>query len=158
MEVSIQYPPNYDIIITAIPAVDEDKNAIFCYGDTIYNPHNRELTQDLHIHESVHARQQKEIGIDEWWRLYLTDKQFRLEQEIQAYGEQFAYVKEVIEEADRQAKKEGKKLSAGKNNLIQIGLERMAEALSSPTYGSILSRAEAGSKIRNYGKTNKIQY
>lgn len=145
MKVIDGYPPNYEEIKIIFPALP--RGTAFCYGDTIYNPSGREILPDKDLHEQVHSGQQ---GSDPeaWWSRYLTDPEFRLSQELEAYGTQFAFVKEHIEaEADRAAK-EGKRIAAGKSKLIAYGLESMADALSS-NYGLSLSHGEAASKIRN---------
>lgn len=151
MEILTTYPPNYDVITAAIPTVAGDKNAIFCYGNRIYNPHGKEIPPDLQVHEAVHARQQGNDP-DGWWARYLSEPQFRLAQEIEAYGTQFAFAKKGIEAAAEEASKQGKVLVAGKNNLIRFALESMAFALSGETYGRLISYGEAETKIKNYGK------
>lgn len=153
MEISNNHPPLYEAILLAFPAVEEQKTSIFCHGDTIYNPFQREITPDLEVHEAVHMEQQ---GNDPagWWQLYLTDQDFRLEQEIAAYGAQFAFAKKSIEAADEKAHKEGKMLIVGKTKLLDYALDEMAGALSGPTYGNTISFAEARSKIRNTGRSD----
>jgi len=131
MKIVNDYPPNYRDITAAIPSADSSK-PIYCYGETIYNPHGRTITADLEKHESVHARQQAG-NPDTWWYRYLSDPGFRLAQELEAYGEQFAFVRPLIH-----------------GQLRQWALDSMAKALSSDAYGNLLSHAEAASKIRNY--------
>lgn len=156
METSNQYPPNYDAIVLAFPAVEEERTAIFCYGDTIHNPFDVEVTPDLSFHESVHKQQQGNDP-DAWWRRYITDPVFRLHQEIEAYGAQFAFAKRVIDDAARVAElKEGKVLTAGRTKLKEFALDSMARALSGPQYGNILSYQQAQSAIRNKSKEISI--
>lgn len=131
MRQSTDYPPNYREILDAIPAVLNTK-PIFCYGDTIYNPHGREITPDLELHEAVHTRQQG-ASPEAWWSRYLSDADFRLAQELEAYGEQFALVKRHM-----------------RGRLRDYALNSMAQALSGATYGHLLSHGEAVSKIRRY--------
>jgi hypothetical protein len=82
----------------------------------------------------VHIKQQGD-NPKEWWDKYLTDKKFRLEQEVEAYGIQFASLKSVV-----------------RDDISKQFLTRFAVVLSSPMYGSMLSLQEAESKIRNYAK------
>lgn len=143
------FPPNWDIIRAALPHANETHT--FCYGHTIYVPDGHDLLPDIVYHEQIHMRQQ---GSDPqgWWIRYCTNERFRLSQELEAYGEQYRLVKDRLnEEADRLAH-EGKRLGAGKNNLLKWSLERMARALSGEAYGSLLSLPEAESKIRRYAK------
>lgn len=127
MKISEKYPPNYDEIVQALGKVD---GAVFCYGDTIYNPFKRNITPDIEVHEAVHMKQQGNMP-EVWYMKYLYDPKFRLEQEIQAYGEQYAFIKKYM-----------------KGDLLAWGLEKMAQALSGKEYGNLLSYNEAEAKIR----------
>jgi hypothetical protein len=147
------FPPNYDVILMAIPEVADNHAVIFTYDGAIYNPYGKEITQELQIHEAVHVKQQGSDP-DGWWIRYLKDKQFRLEQEAEAYGEQYHFAKIAVSMADEAAQKEGKHLSAGKNNLLKWGLESMALALSGPSYGNLISYGEAEARIRNFGRAD----
>lgn len=133
MKQIVGYPPNINDIKQFLNPAD---HAIYCYGDTIYNPSGRELTADQQHHESIHTKQQG-INPDGWWTRYLTEPAFRLSQEIQAYGEQYIFVLNL----DIPAK------------FKRWVLENMAKALASESYGHMLSYGEAVSKIRNYGSS-----
>lgn len=138
MKHSTEYPPNYRDILVALPAVSETK-AIFTYRDTLYNPHGRKVRKDIEYHESIHERQQGDDP-DAWWYAYLHDPEFRLAQEVEAYGEQFALVRPHIH-----------------GKLRQWALDDMAQALAGEAYGSLITFAQAQSRIRNYAadKINK---
>lgn len=69
--------------------VDWEDGVIFTYGDKIYT--KNELPDHLFQHEMTHVRQQEKMGKDEWWSRYFADEQFRLEQEVEAYHNQFAF-------------------------------------------------------------------
>lgn len=131
MRVVDDYPPNFRDIASAIPAVADSK-PIYCYGDAIYNPHGREITADLQMHEQVHSKQQGDSP-ETWWLRYLSDPAFRLSQELEAYGVQYTVVRPLL-----------------RGQMRQWALESMAKALSGATYGSLISHGEAVSKIRNY--------
>lgn len=132
MKIVKGFPPNYEIITLAL---NPNKDTIFCYGDTIYNPTGRKLTPDIEHHESIHSKQQ---GGDpeSWWNRYISNKNFRLLEEIEAYGEQYIFAKE----------------HGVKGRLLEWALDKMAESLSSEVYGNLISYGSAKSKIRNYGK------
>jgi hypothetical protein len=132
MKVVEGYPPNYELIATALNPNDQ---AVFCYGDTIFNPGGRQLTEDVVEHERTHSAQQGSDP-DGWYHRYLTDPAFRLEQEIEAYGAQYAFAKRFV--------KSGK--------LLRWALESMAKALSGEDYGSLIGYGAAESKIRTYAK------
>ena len=133
MKITTDFPPNYANIVIAIPEVQNGK-PIFCYGDTIYNPHKIEITKDLEAHEEVHRRQQGN-NPDLWWEKYLQDPEFRLRQELEAYGIQYASVREFVH-----------------GRLREWVLDNIATALSGALYGNLLTFAEARSKVRNYAK------
>lgn len=133
MKISIDYPPLYQAIKEVLP---NHGKSIFCHGDTIYNPYNLEITEDLKVHEAVHQKQQGD-NPNLWWSNYLSDKDFRLQQEIEAYGTQYAWVKKL-----------------DMKWVIKDWMkEKMAQALSGESYGNLISYAEAESKIRNYAKS-----
>jgi hypothetical protein len=82
------FPPNYAEIKARL---NPGPRTVFAYGDTIYSPSTTQLPPDLIAHESVHFGQQQRAGGPEaWWRRYLDEPQFRLDQEVEAYRAQFA--------------------------------------------------------------------
>lgn len=134
MKTSKELPPNwYDIqkVLKIDPFAPE--NPIFCYGDTVYNVKG-ELRPDLDVHEYTHSQQQGD-NPEIWWFKYLNDVKFRVEQEIEAYGNQYVFISRAL-----------------KGKWLKYGLNDMAKNLSSDLYGSIISHNEAVSKIRNYAK------
>lgn len=133
MKKSADYPPNYKTILEYLPDADNG-HTIFCYGDTLYNPNGREISADLDAHEEVHSAQQGD-NPDLWWQQYLTSPAFRLAQEIEGYGAQFALLKDHAH-----------------GKLREWLLDSMATALSGLTYGKLISFGEARSKIRNYSR------
>lgn len=127
------YPPNYEKIVAYLGDVSAHK-PVFCYGKSIYNPFGRKMGSDIEIHEATHARQQGD-NPDAWWDKYLIDADFRLAQEIEAYGEQYALAKRLV-----------------RGKLLTWVLHQCAQELSSSAYGSLIGYAQASSKIRNYKK------
>lgn len=128
---SHEKPPIWDMLIKAIPSLHWDQGVIVTYGDTAYS--KDELSNDLKVHESVHVRQQALIGKDEWWKQWLADTNFRLHQELEAYQEQFDYLK--------------KEYAALPRNERRFKLNRMAEwiagVLSSDMYGRMITYNKA---------------
>ncbi len=94
---------------------------IFAYDDSIYC--NYPLPPDLIVHEKTHLKQQKKVGLDEWVRLFLTNEEFRLKQEVEAYLNQLDSIK------DRELR-------------LRIRMES-AQNLSSSLYGSIINYEDA---------------
>lgn len=130
MKIIESFPPNYNLIVAAL---GPQPKALFAYNKIIYNPSKRTVTPDLEAHELIHLEQQGEAQ-DVWYTKYLTNPQFRLEQETEAYGRQYQFAKEHV--ADKK--------------LLRWALENMAMALSGKEYGSLISFGAAISKIRNY--------
>lgn len=89
MKQSNERPPNYDLIVAAIPSVVNYPQAFFCYGDTIYNPSGAFITREKIAHELVHSIEQLAVGVDWWWEMYLKDKSFRFAEEVAAYQKEY---------------------------------------------------------------------
>lgn len=133
MEIINGFPPNYAKIKGVL---NPPKDAVFAYGDVIYNPSKGEIYPDLYVHEQTHQKQQKDFGnVELWWNKYLLDKDFREKMEVEAYAVQYIFVKERI--PARGAKE---------------CLESLAFALSSPMYGLQLTYQQAETKIRHKAK------
>ncbi len=130
MKVVKAFPPNIDEITAAIPGANGLDNVVFTYGDTIYNPHGGEIEDHLEIHELTHSKQQKEIGVKEWWSKYLVDTKFRLEQEVEAYRAQYWFVFKLY----------------GRGAATAL-LRAISNDLASPMYGSILNHKSARKEI-----------
>lgn len=97
------------------------EHTIIAYDEIIYC--NSDLPNHLIVHENTHFKQQKEVGLNKWVDMYLTNDNFRLNQEIEAYKNQLASI------SDR-------------NRRTKIRLI-CARDLSSPLYGSIININEA---------------
>lgn len=130
MKVVKDFPPNFEDICQAIPDVRDKEGIVFTYGDTIYNPYGGEIQDHLDLHESIHEAQQSEIGIEEWWKIYLVDEKFRLEQEVEAYKKQYQFVFK----------------NYGRIAATQF-LKEIANDLSGGMYGHILDRKSARKAI-----------
>ncbi len=125
MKILEEKPPNFEDIKEVFPVIQRGR-IIFTYGDTIYNPDIVDLREDLIVHEKVHIRQQ---GSDPagWWKKYLTDKNFRFSQELEAYRAQCQYL--CLQTNSRE-----------KQHRMRYGI---AAALSSEIYGKMITTAEA---------------
>lgn len=107
-------------------------NIIFTYGDTIYKSNlvKHDMPTHLLAHELTHVFQQTKMGKDKWWDKYLKDDKFRLEQETQAYQQQYKIAK------SRDA------LSG------EIILRKLCDDLSSEMYGNIVDFQTAEDLIK----------
>lgn len=133
VEIKNEYPPNYDLIKMSLNPPD---HSVFTINGVIYNPSGREIDPDILHHEKVHIRQQK--NNQNWLTQYLTDTKFREQVEVEAYGEQYKYLKDELK---------------ANNKELKYFLYEMSCALSSD-YKLGISYQEAENKIRNYDKYN----
>ena len=124
MKILYELPPNYEDICKHIPAVRKTKTIVFTYGDTVYVPSGNPIPSDLEAHEAVHIERQSNPA--EWWARYLTDVQFRLDEELAAYRVQYAYAVENYGRDHRRAL-----------------LTHMTKDLSGAMYGKLITRKEA---------------
>jgi hypothetical protein len=121
----IENPPIFERASKVFDIID--KPILFSWGDKIYNPKGVDVPKYLLAHESVHGDQQgtDEAGILEWWDRYLKDEKFRIAEEVPAHrAEYLALVKRH-------------------NDKREYYLKRVAEKLSAPLYGSLVTSAEA---------------
>lgn len=110
---------------------------LFAYGDTIYNPGavNLEKAHDIIVHEMVHIGQQMNSREDAalWWGKYMRDKDFRLSQEVEAYGKQYHYI------CTRMTQNKQLRFNA---------LKAFATILSGPMYGNMVDFHEGMKLIK----------
>lgn len=133
MEVKQTFPPNYDKIKKEFPNCEKQK-AVFCYGNVVYNPFGANMTRDLEVHEAAHSKQQGKDP-ETWWDKYINDTEFRLLQEIEAYGVQYYFLKTFLPE-----------------KITRELLDRISSALSGELYGNLITKPKAESLIRHFVK------
>ncbi len=155
LEIVTAFPPNFDSIQVVLPHASRDH--VFCYDGKIYNPSGKKLPIDIQYHEYIHSLQHEEFegGCTAWWVKYLMDPDFRLDQELEAYGKQFAFAKRNLIETDEDVRvrtQNKSHLGGGVNNILKHLLFDMAIALSGKEYGSLLSYGRAESAIKRYGR------
>jgi len=126
MRIKHNLPPNYSEIVKHFPAVVRMSGVVFTYGDTLFVPSGNTIPDHLMKHEETHQRQQAELGVETWWKMYFESPHFRLKQEVEAYRAQYAYIKEY---SNRQSRR-------------QL-LQKLAKDLSKAMYGNLVSKAEA---------------
>lgn len=100
---------------------------IFTVGDKLYNPDNAVIEPWLWAHEEVHSKRQLASNVDDWWRAYLANKQFRFEEELVAHQEEWRVAKEVMSSRQQRRK--------------QLGV--ITDRLSGGLYGHLVTREEA---------------
>lgn len=130
LEILETWPPNIEKIRSVFG--DVPKNTIFTFGTKIYNPGKGQISEPLRIHELTHVAQQKDPY--EWWNKYFTDVEFRLDQEIEAYSNEFNCYRSIMKDRN-------------KRNTYLHGIARK---LSSDLYGNTISFSEALTKIKEH--------
>ena len=129
MKIEINYPPNIEKIKERFDL--GNRSVVFTYGDTLYNPSGVTIPDHLIVHEQTHTKQQ--VDPVAWWDRYLKDDAFRLSQELEAYRNQYQFVKGTV----------------NNKNIAFSFLLSVAKDLSSELYGNIISMNEAVKKIEN---------
>lgn len=123
MKIINSYPPNIDDIRKAFKISD---SVVFTYRDCIYNPGGGNIADHLMAHEQTHEKQQGDDP-EGWWKKYIADKEFRLNQEVEAYRNQFRFFKSRYRD----------------RNMVHRFLRQVSFDLSSEIYGNIVSFQEA---------------
>jgi len=134
MKIKNELPPIYNQIVEA--GMKPSPNAIYAYGNDIYNPSGQTISPDLIAHEETHCRQQG-TEPDAWWSRYIDDQYFRIKQEVEAYAVQFKFLCKTIKDRNRQDKI----------------LREISTILASPTYGSVIGSQSAYTMIKNKAKS-----
>lgn len=137
MRLSTDKPPIYDRARELFGLKDGD-NTFFTYADTIYNPSNAPMPQDLIVHEETHGHQQNmdETVAKLWWERYLRDPRFRIEQECEAYAMQYRYIAKLTPNREKRAR-----------YLYELG-----GMLAGPMYGNVVTHTQAVQMIRSHAK------
>lgn len=131
-EVVHEFPPIIDKIkaVLTIP----EKGVLFTYKGKVYAPDTENVPTELLVHENVHIVQQGEDS-DGWWDKYLTDKSFRLLQELEAYATQYLFVK--LRTTAKQ---------------YEPYLDTLCEIVSSEMYGGLINASQAKTRLRLLAK------
>lgn len=133
MKIVKAFPPLFKRIAETFP-VKGKQGILYAWGDRIYNPSGVKIPPSLLAHEELHGKRQLYIKtrdwektIRNWWEKYLTDPEFRLNEEVLAHR---------VEAADF--------ISWAHTDVTYSNyLNMMAERLSSPLYGSLVSKDRA---------------
>lgn len=112
MKISKEKPEIYEKLHERF-GVDWEKGIIITYGDTVHCKFP--LSDDLLVHEQTHIDQQAKIGKEVFFEKYMSDSVFRLIQEVEAYQNQWKYIKSHYNHQYRRFLK--KKLSTDMANL-----------------------------------------
>lgn len=145
MKISFDRPPLWSIIDATFNVAG--KPVIFAWGDTIFNPERINITKELHAHEEEHGRRQFafpceavgwELATELWWRKYIKDPRFRLQEEIPAHVEEYRMFCRLHRGGGAQKR----------------ALREIAGKLASPLYGGLITTGDAMWEILNYEEPN----
>lgn len=132
MKISEQEPP-YGVMQKCQQKFDlSGVKPVFTFGDTIYNPYEMPVGEALVSHEMVHMVQQGEKP-HEWWDAYLSDKDFRFKQELEAYRVQYRVAKSILKD----------------RNMVARLLFAISGDLSGEMYGKMCTRTQAFKLIKD---------
>lgn len=111
------------------------KAIFYAWGDTIYSPGGITPSAEIKAHEGVHGQRQTndDAKIIEWWNRYLTDVEFRLDEEIKASRAEYGCF--CNRTKDRNARSQF--------------LHHVAGKVASPLYGSMITSTAARILIAN---------
>ena len=128
IEIRMEFPPNIGKIQQNITLGGKE---IFAWDKIIYNPSGGRLTTPLLAHEKVHFNQQ-EGDPETWWEKYLSDVDFRLEQELEAHRAEYKEFCKTVRDREKRLR----------------FLAEIAGRLAGPLYGGKLTHRDAMGKIR----------
>lgn len=125
MRIVFERPPMFDEIDARFRVAG--KPVIFSWGGLIYNPMRITIPPHLIAHEEMHGWRQDQRGIERWWRRYIDNDGFRLEEEILAHQVEYRAL-----------------LRGNGNRRARRGyLKQVAKRLSGPLYGGMITSAKA---------------
>ena len=131
-DVIYDFPPLYEEISEAFGLYPGDR-IIFSWGDQLYNPTRANIVPELVAHEAVHGeRQGSDQQIIDWWKRYIEDRSFRLDEEVPAHIAEYQHV-----------------LKHGNRNERRTALRVTAKRLAAPLYGRMITRSAAIAVLRN---------
>lgn len=142
MRIVVAKPPNFAEIDAVFHIGDrlEELGVLFAYGDAIYNPTGGKISESLMAHETVHIRRQSAVGPTSWWRGYLDNPKFRLDEEIPAHQAEYLKFCETHPGGLARAQR-------------RIVLHHIAARLSGDLYGNLIRYQDARGIIKRGTET-----
>lgn len=125
MRIVHAYPPLIEEIDAAFHV--RGKAILFAWGDVIFNPAEVPVPIELHEHEQVHGLRQGS-NVEEWWRRYIADPAFRLEEELPAHVAEFNSLCE-----------QQRPRWVSERNMRRTLAAHVARKLSAPLYGRLVT-------------------
>jgi hypothetical protein len=138
MKIEIARPPIYEFIAQHF-SIEGQKGIYFCWGDKIFNPDDVKIPPAIMEHEKVHSIRQGDT-IEGWWLRYCVDKEFRFAEELLAHRAEFNWYCQQTNANEQMP---------GYRSRKEYHLTKIAQRLSSPLYGSMISTSAARRAICN---------
>ncbi len=138
MKIVQGFPPNIARIREVFGELP--KEVVFAYGDTIFNPSGKPITEPMRIHELTHIAQQG-ADVEGWWNNYMASTSFRYSQELEAFSNEYNCYRTHMKDRNR----------------IFTFLRSCASRLSSDLYGNLVSLSEAITVIKNHADQGYIK-
>lgn len=125
IQVCKRQPPNFADIVAVFPRA-RGEHVIFSYAPFVYVPSGNELPMHLVKHEEIHVERQGKDPAG-WWEKYLTDMQFRFDEELIAHRAEYKYLSDTLTGSRRR----------------EIALNTVSHRLASSLYGNMITIREA---------------
>jgi hypothetical protein len=133
--IQVAYPPIIDELEKVFGAL-KGKPILYAFGDVIYNPANVHMFPQLLAHEYTHAMRQQAGSLDEWWKNYMENVEYRLNEEVLAHRAEYGAFKQLHKD----------------RNLRARYLQKVSMKLASPLYGRMVPANEAKRLIEELQK------
>lgn len=141
MQIILAKPPNHEEVSKFFNLKPEDV-IFYTYGDKCYNPSMVKMPVEIIAHEEIHIEQQNanEDVANLWWQRYMKDPVWRVEQEAEAYGAQYAFVCRSHKDRNYRARY----------------LDGISKHLSGPIYGNAIDYQGARRMILEFARDGKV--
>lgn len=129
MRVVQDLPPLFDEIDAVFHV--RGRPILFAWGDKIFNPGAVHVPPELLAHEAVHGERQGS-DVEGWWRRYLSDPAFRLDEELPAHAAEF-----------RSLCEQHRPRWQSERNMRRTYAAHVARKLAAPLYGNLITVSAA---------------
>lgn len=137
-EVIFDYPPMIEEIAKIFPEA-MGPGILFSWGTKLYNPSGVPIPPQLIAHEAVHGERQlngvvaeDQDPVEVWWQVYMTDLNFRFEEELVAHQAEYKVYCGLTKDRERRARY----------------LHQLAVRLSGPLYGRMMPYMQARKRLQ----------
>lgn len=121
------------------PDYDPESSVAVAFGKIVY-ANAPDFEESYKVHESTHLKQHRHsyFFASIWWIRYLLSKKFRFSQEVEAFQNQYSWIKRNYHDRKHWE-----------------WLKLLGSQLASPLYGSMVEEIQARAIIDDHAKTQK---